>query len=154
MCSLEMDRHVFSRRRGHMRYISFFFSSRRRHTRYISVTGVQTCALPIYKKDFQFVGFEPSKNVAKDAKEKGFKVINNFFNYEDYKKEFGNKKAKIITAISMFYDIENPNKFMEDIVSCLDKNGLLVIQQNYLLDRKSTRLNSSHTDISRMPSSA
>ena len=27
----------------------FFFSSRRRHTRYISVTGVQTCALPIFK---------------------------------------------------------------------------------------------------------
>ena len=27
----------------------FFFSSRRRHTRYISVTGVQTCALPIYR---------------------------------------------------------------------------------------------------------
>ena len=28
----------------------FFFSSRRRHTRYISVTGVQTCALPIFRK--------------------------------------------------------------------------------------------------------
>ena len=28
----------------------FFFSSRRRHTRYISVTGVQTCALPIWSK--------------------------------------------------------------------------------------------------------
>ena len=28
----------------------FFFSSRRRHTRYISVTGVQTCALPICHK--------------------------------------------------------------------------------------------------------
>ena len=28
----------------------FFFSSRRRHTRYISVTGVQTCALPISNK--------------------------------------------------------------------------------------------------------
>ena len=28
----------------------FFFSSRRRHTRYISVTGVQTCALPISGK--------------------------------------------------------------------------------------------------------
>ena len=27
--------------------LDFFFSSRRRHTRYISVTGVQTCALPI-----------------------------------------------------------------------------------------------------------
>src|SRR3546814_5824053 len=27
---------------------SFFFSSRRRHTRCALVTGVQTCALPIY----------------------------------------------------------------------------------------------------------
>ena len=31
----------------------FFFSSRRRHTRYISVTGVQTCALPISERSQQ-----------------------------------------------------------------------------------------------------
>src|SRR3546814_10144962 len=31
----------------------FFFSSRRRHTRCALVTGVQTCALPIYPKDFR-----------------------------------------------------------------------------------------------------
>src|ERR1044072_4985160 len=31
----------------HNQVFFFFFSSRRRHTRYISVTGVQTCALPI-----------------------------------------------------------------------------------------------------------
>ena len=30
--------------------VIFFFSSRRRHTRYISVTGVQTCALPISRR--------------------------------------------------------------------------------------------------------
>src|SRR3546814_7040402 len=29
--------------------IDFFFSSRRRHTRCALVTGVQTCALPIYR---------------------------------------------------------------------------------------------------------
>src|SRR3546814_2173285 len=29
-------------------YCCFFFSSRRRHTRCALVTGVQTCALPIY----------------------------------------------------------------------------------------------------------
>src|SRR3546814_3698572 len=29
---------------------SFFFSSRRRHTRCALVTGVQTCALPIYQE--------------------------------------------------------------------------------------------------------
>src|SRR3546814_8139610 len=30
-------------------YYVFFFSSRRRHTRCALVTGVQTCALPIFK---------------------------------------------------------------------------------------------------------
>src|SRR3546814_1416670 len=33
----------------------FFFSSRRRHTRCALVTGVQTCALPIYPSD-RFTG--------------------------------------------------------------------------------------------------
>src|SRR3546814_5509496 len=33
----------------------FFFSSRRRHTRCALVTGVQTCALPIYAFDRQCV---------------------------------------------------------------------------------------------------
>ncbi len=85
------------------------------------------------KEGFILVGFEPSKNVAKEAAEKGHTVINSFFNAEDFKKKFGTHKAKIITAISMFYDLEDPNKFLEDIVSCLDKDGLFVIQQNYLL---------------------
>src|SRR3546814_8849425 len=31
----------------------FFFSSRRRHTRCALVTGVQTCALPIYRKELE-----------------------------------------------------------------------------------------------------
>src|SRR3546814_10138394 len=30
-------------------FVFFFFASRRRHTRCALVTGVQTCALPIYK---------------------------------------------------------------------------------------------------------
>src|SRR3546814_9425003 len=33
---------------GRLCVIIFFFSSRRRHTRCALVTGVQTCALPIY----------------------------------------------------------------------------------------------------------
>src|SRR3546814_10027740 len=36
--------------------VVFFFSSRRRHTRCALVTGVQTCALPIWK------AFKPWKN--------------------------------------------------------------------------------------------
>src|SRR3546814_3982876 len=33
-------------------FLFFFFSSIRRHTRFALVTGVQTCALPIYGVDY------------------------------------------------------------------------------------------------------
>ena len=79
------------------------------------------------------VGFEPSKNVAREAQAKGIHVVNDFFNAEGFTGRFGSKKAKIITAISMFYDLDNPNRFLEDILSSLDENGLFVIQQNYLV---------------------
>ncbi|MBU2612465.1 MAG: class I SAM-dependent methyltransferase, partial [Nanoarchaeota archaeon] len=78
------------------------------------------------------VGFEPSKNVAAEAKSKGINVINDFFNEEAYSQKVGKEKAKIITAISMFYDLDKPNDFVEGVAKSLDKNGLFVIQQNYL----------------------
>src|SRR3546814_2174112 len=37
----------------------FFFSSRRRHTRCALVTGVQTCALPIFVRDGELVSHRP-----------------------------------------------------------------------------------------------
>ena len=89
--------------------------------------------LDFYGKDITKVGFEPSKNVAGEAARKGHKVIGNFFNFQNFKEEFGEKKAKIITAISMFYDLEEPNKFVQEIKECLDEEGLFIIQQNYLL---------------------
>src|SRR3546814_2658215 len=39
-----------------MCYFYFFFSSRRRHTRCALVTGVQTCALPIWRIAVEHVG--------------------------------------------------------------------------------------------------
>src|SRR3546814_6882731 len=39
---------------------SFFFSSRRRHTRCALVTGVQTCALPIYGEVEACAAVEPA----------------------------------------------------------------------------------------------
>lgn len=84
-------------------------------------------------KGVRLVGFEPSKNVAREASEKGFEVINNFFNAKNFREKFVIGKAKIITAISMFYDLEDPNQFLKDIKSCLDENGLFIIQQNYLV---------------------
>ena len=83
-------------------------------------------------KNLTLVGFEPCKNVAEESRAKGFTIFNDFFNAKDFKNIY-DKKAKIITAISMFYDLEDPNKFLEDIKECLDENGIFIVQQNYLV---------------------
>lgn len=60
--------------------------------------------------------------------------INNivdFFNSDVYNKNF-NRKAKVITSIAMFYDLENPLQFVKDIYNSLDENGIWVFEQSYM----------------------
>lgn len=86
-----------------------------------------------YDKNKYFrVGFEPVTKLAKECADKASFVINEYFSAELYEQAMGDKKANIITAISMFYDLDDPNKFVKDIVKILDKEGILIIQQNYL----------------------
>src|SRR3546814_6438901 len=48
--------------------LSFFFSSRRRHTRCALVTGVQTCALPIFAlQRLELVGYDDVQTLAVQA---------------------------------------------------------------------------------------
>ena len=42
------------------------------------------------------------------------------------------RKAKIITSISMFYDLDDPMKFVSNIKSILDDRGIWVLEQSYL----------------------
>jgi SAM-dependent methyltransferase len=78
------------------------------------------------------IGFEPAQNLAKEAEVGTSRIFNTYFNLGDLRREFVDKKARIITAISMFYDLDDPNGFLRDAAEVLDKNGIFVIQQNYL----------------------
>jgi hypothetical protein len=60
------------------------------------------------------------------------KVVQDYFNKESYiKTGYGDKKCKVITTIAMFYDLEDPNPFIKDIVDILDDNGIWVLQMSY-----------------------
>lgn len=86
-----------------------------------------------YNKNVFKIGVEPIKKFAKECKKKANIVINDFFSYKSYFKKLGVRKADIITAISCFYDMEKPNIFLSDVKKILKKDGILVIQQNYLV---------------------
>ena len=80
----------------------------------------------------KLVGFEPARNLVEEARKGTGFIFNDFFGYELFRQNFPGSKAKIITSIAMFYDLDDPDTFVADIVKCLDAEGVWVIQQNYL----------------------
>ncbi len=89
--------------------------------------------LKFYPKRYERIGVEPVKKNAKECKQHASIVVNDFFNYESFKKAAGSKKADIVSVISCFYDMEEPNTFVSDVKKILEEDGVLVIQQNYLV---------------------
>ena len=73
------------------------------------------------------VGFEPATNLAKEGKNGVDFFFNDFWDCKKYFKKF-KRKAKVITAIGMFYDMEDPNKFINDASKALDDEGVFVAQ--------------------------
>ena len=79
----------------------------------------------------QLVGFEPSNLFEGGVTDKSI-IINDFFTYEAFNEVSGDEKCKVITSIAMFYDLEDPNKFVGDVAKCLEEEGIWVIQMAYL----------------------
>lgn len=89
--------------------------------------------LRMYKTEgLRLVGFEPAVNLIGEASKGTTKIINDFFSLEAFQKSFGDEKAKVITAIAMFYDLDEPKKFVSDITKCLERDGVFVIEQRYM----------------------
>lgn len=86
-----------------------------------------------YPDNVKKIGVEPVKKLAKECSKFADVVVNDFFHYKSVSKSLGNKKADIISAISCFYDMEDPNEFVDDVVKCLKDDGIFIIQQNYLV---------------------
>ena len=62
----------------------------------------------------------------------GIQLIADFFNSKKFLDVFPNKKAKIITSISMLYDLESPISFIQDITKILDHDGIWHFEQSYM----------------------
>jgi len=89
--------------------------------------------LNFYDKKYITVGIDPIiKKYLKYYKKINFKV-SNFFSYSILKKRGLDFKYKIISALSMFYDLKNPNSFISDIKKILHKDGIFVLEHADLL---------------------
>ncbi len=87
--------------------------------------------LKYFKQNVKTVGCEPANNLVGKLKKNCDYVLNDFWSINKFEKlsdKYKLTKPKIITAIGMFYDLEDPNKFIRDSVLALDDNGIFVAQ--------------------------
>ena len=80
---------------------------------------------------YKTIGCEPAKNLTAELKKNSDFIINDFWNYKHLNKLISKnhlKKPKVITAIGMFYDLENPSKFISDAAKSLDNDGVFIAQ--------------------------
>lgn len=75
------------------------------------------------------IGIDPIKGLCLEAKQHAEVIYNDFFHPSYFK----DGMFDVITSISMFYDLDDPNEFVSGVAGVLAEMGVWVIQQNYLL---------------------
>ena len=89
-----------------------------------------------------FIGIDPTGRKFAEYYPDTVKLVPEFFSTEAYN-SVSQKKAKIITSIAMFYDLEDPVLFARQIETILDDNGIWHFEQSYMPSM--LRLNSYDT---------
>jgi hypothetical protein len=79
----------------------------------------------------QLVGMDPTGRKFSRYYPDHVTLIPDFFSARAFEKAFPQRKAKIVTSIAMFYDLEQPQSFMADIHRILADDGIWVLEQSY-----------------------
>jgi NDP-4-keto-2,6-dideoxyhexose 3-C-methyltransferase len=81
------------------------------------------------------IGFDPAENLAVYSRKVADKLVTGFFESEAFyvDPELAGHRPKIVTSIAMFYDLEDPNRFVADIKKVMHPDGLWIVQMSYLL---------------------
>jgi|TARA_B100001964_G_C14248712_1_gene608791 hypothetical protein len=99
----------------------------------LDIASNDATLLKSYKSSkINYVGIDPTINKYKEYYPKNYKTKSALFSKKKYFDLSAKQKAKIITSIAMFYDVQNPNKFVSDIRDILRKDGIWVMEMYFL----------------------
>lgn len=100
---------------------------------WVDIASNDGTLLSFLPKNLIRIGIDPADDTYKKEAEKHSNlIIQDFFSSDKYKKsKFGNTKAKVITCIAMFYDIEKPKEFLKQVAEIIDDDGIFVLQLSY-----------------------
>ena len=82
--------------------------------------------------DLTLVGIDPTGIKFHEYYPSNVQLISEFFSSKLLNERFPDKKAKVITSFSMFYDLESPMDFMQEVYDVLADDGIWVFEQSYM----------------------
>ena len=82
-------------------------------------------------KNIHRIGMDPTAGKFRQYYDENILVIEDFFSKDKFF-ESSKNKAKIITSIAMFYDLEDPSTFVQEISEVLTDDGIWHFEQSYL----------------------
>jgi hypothetical protein len=98
----------------------------------IDIGSNDATTLKAYTGSHRKVGMDPTGKKFIEYYSDDISLISDFFSAKKIKEKFPDDKAKIITSIAMFYDLENPANFVKDIEECLSDDGIWHFEQSYM----------------------
>ena len=98
----------------------------------VDIGSNDATSLKVYEGKCRKIGIDPTGKKFIKYYTDDLELIPDFFSHSNFLKLSPFKKAKIITSIAMFYDLENPISFVQDIFNCLDDEGIWHFEQSYM----------------------
>lgn len=99
----------------------------------IDIGSNDSTLLQAYPSDgIHLIGIDPTGIKFKNFYPPHIDLIIDFFPCQTLLTKMVHKKAKVITSIAMFYDLEDPLNFVQNIYQALDDEGVWVFEQSYM----------------------
>jgi len=97
----------------------------------VDIGSNDSTMLQYYSNIYNRIGVDPTGNQFKEYYGE-VELLPTYFTYDNFQKKYPNKKCKIVSSISMFYDLPDPVQFAKDIYQILEDDGIWTCEQSYM----------------------
>jgi GDP-mannose 4,6-dehydratase len=98
----------------------------------VDIGSNDSTMLQYYNKNLKRIGVDPTGKQFKQYYG-DVELIPTYFTYNNFRSVYKELRPKIISSISMFYDLPEPVQFAKDVYNILDDDGIWTCEQSYII---------------------
>lgn len=98
----------------------------------VDIGSNDSTMLQYYDASYHRIGVDPTGKQFKEYYG-DVELVPTYFTRDNFRNAYPELRPKIVSSISMFYDLPDPVQFAKDICEVLDDNGIWTCEQSYLI---------------------